>query len=72
MRWGTYTFTRCWRVGDGVVPFRGAGRGANPDRPNFNRHQLHDGVQLAGRDLPDDLSHPRHGADRGRHDRKQC
>jgi len=35
------------------VPFRGPGGGKDPRRTNLKRHQLHDGVQLAGGILPD-------------------
>ena len=45
-------FSLCGRIGDRAVAFRGAGGGEDPRRANLSRHQLRDGVQLAGRVLP--------------------
>ena len=62
-----------WRwIGDRAVPFRRTGGGEDPRRANLNRYQLHDGVQFAGRELPDHVPHPGRGADGRRYDRRQC
>jgi hypothetical protein len=37
--------------------------GASDRRPNLNRQQLHDGLQLAGGVLPDHMLDPRHPAE---------
>jgi hypothetical protein len=68
MRWGGIAR---FRIGEPPMPFHGTGCGEDPRRANLNRHQLHDGVQLAGRVLSDYMSDPRHHADRRRDDRQQ-
>jgi hypothetical protein len=65
-------FTFCRRIGDRDEPFGGTGGGEAPRCANLNRHQLHDGVQLAGRGLSDPMPYSRYDADGSRHDRKQC
>jgi hypothetical protein len=53
------------------MPFRGTGDGPNPPRANLQRDELHDVVQFAGRELPDNLPDPRHPAGRRRHHWRQ-
>jgi hypothetical protein len=53
------------------VPFRGTGGGKDPRRTNLKRHQLHDGVKLAGGILPDHVLDPGHPADGRRNGQQQ-
>jgi hypothetical protein len=64
---------RCVRRGGGCgLCQRSVRRRKNPFGANLDPHELHDGLQFAGGDLPNCLRRARHGADQCRHDDQQC
>lgn len=59
------------RISNHDLALHRAGSGQDSARSDLDRHELHDGLQFASRDLPDDVPRPRYAADRRRHDRQQ-
>jgi len=65
MRWGGIArFLFAAGLAIALCHSAGLATGENPRRANLNRYQLHDGVQLAGRGLPNHMPDPRDGSDR--------
>jgi hypothetical protein len=69
---GRYTACRRLRgICVGKLRLCRRGLGKISDRTNVDRHQLHDGVQLSGSHLPDDLPRSGNGADQRRDNDRQ-
>ena len=62
---------RAWRICDRQLQFRRSEFRKNSYRANFGRHELHDGVQFAGGNVPDDLPGPGNRADQRRNHNRQ-
>jgi hypothetical protein len=68
---GYSAYHRIWRICDRRLQFRCGWLQKYSYRANFGRHELHDGVQFTGRNMPDDLLGAWNRADQRRHHNRQ-